>query len=158
MKKLTLLFLLIGITANAQVINATTEDGKSVLLNSNGTWEYIDGEKVERKMGLPEFNGTSFLWEGGNEELYEVKFTNGLKEELDKKIFDKVIMTMMVKSKYVLKNKYSFVPKKLMLYKGKSGYSGSTEFLGKNAYGAEGLSTAFFSFDLEGNVELLFSK
>ena len=59
-----------------------------------------------------------------------------------------------------LKNRLSFVPRKLTLLKTEDGYRAISEYIGKNAYGTESLLKSFFSFVPEGTgeVELLFTR
>ena len=63
-----------------------------------------------------------------------------------------------IQEKFALKKTYSFVPKELMIFKVEDKYNGFTQYLGKNAYGAEGISKSYFEFDLEGNVVLKFTN
>jgi hypothetical protein len=114
----------------------------------------------EKKTTLPTAESETFTWKGGNDEFVDVKFAYYLEEKMEKEILDKVVMNIMVQSKYVLKNKYSFVPKKLTLMKTDTGYSGISEFVGKNSYGVEGLTKTYFSFVNEGDgqVKKLFSN
>jgi hypothetical protein len=107
---------------------------------------------------LPNYDSEMFVWKGGNDEFYDVKFLYGLEEKINKEILDKVIMNIMVKSEFVLKNKYSFIPKKLSILKVNDKYMGTSEFVGKNSYGVEGIIKSYFEFDLEGNVTLNFSN
>jgi hypothetical protein len=112
----------------------------------------------QSKTTLPNFDSKDFVWKKGNDEYVKVKFTYTLEEKLDKEILDKVVMNIMVKSKYVLKNKYSFIPKELMIYKSGEKLKGFTKYVGKNGYGVEGIMKSYFEFDLEGNVTLNFSN
>lgn len=43
----TILSLLVLLNISAQTMKATTENGKSVILNENGTWEYDESEKAD---------------------------------------------------------------------------------------------------------------
>ena len=60
----------------------------------------------------------------------------------------------MIKAKFTLKNKLSFVPIKLsMMSKTEdSGNVAIVKYRGKNAYGTESSSTAYYSFTEEGEV------
>lgn len=107
---------------------------------------------------LPNYNSKDFVWMKGDNELVTVKFSYMMQEKIDKEILDKVIKNIMSKSMLSLNNPYSFVPKQLQIYKVEDKYKGYTEYLGKNAYGAEGISKSYFEFDLEGNVVLQFSN
>jgi len=54
---LVLLFFLIPIIINGQTQEATTSDGKKVILNADGTWKYAEGN------GLGD-NGISYYLQG----------------------------------------------------------------------------------------------
>lgn len=114
----------------------------------------------EKTLTLPSTDDTTFVWKDGYDELLDVKFEYYLDEEVEKGVLDKIVMNVMVKSKFVLKNQLSFVPRKLTLLKTDSGYTAISEFLGKNAYGTEGITKSYFSFVPEGDgqVKLLFSN
>lgn len=109
---------------------------------------------------LPTPKDTSFVWKDGYDKTVDVKFEYYLDEKLDQDVLDKIVMNIMVQSKFVLKNKLSFVPKKLTLLKTEDGYSGISEFIGKNGYGVESLTKTYFSFVNEGDgqVKKLFSN
>ena len=112
----------------------------------------------QSKMTLPNYDSKDFVWKSGNDDYVKVKFTYTLEEKIDKEILDKIVMQIMTKSKYVLKNKYSFIPKELMIYKSEEKFNGFTKYVGKNGYGVEGIMKSYFEFDLEGNVTLNFSN
>ena len=114
----------------------------------------------EKTTTLPTTESETFTWKNGNDEYVDVKFEYYLEEKIEKEILDKIVMNIMVQSKFVLKNKLSFVPKKLTLLKTDSGYSGVSEFVGKNGYGVESLTKTYFSFVNEGDgqVKKLFSN
>jgi hypothetical protein len=103
---------------------------------------------------LPKYDSKSFVWKGGDDKYYDVTFLYGLEEKIDKKILDDVVMNVMVKSKFVLKNQLSYKPKKLTIFKVEDKYNAISEFVGKNAYGVESESKSFFEFDLKGNITL----
>ena len=107
---------------------------------------------------LTNYDSKDFVWKKGDNEFVTVKFSYTLEEKIDKEILDKVVMTIMTQSKFALKNTYSFVPKELMIFKVEDKYNGFTQYLGKNAFGAEGISKSYFEFDLEGNVVLKFTN
>ena len=136
-----------------QTITAKTNEGKIVLLNSDGTWKYSN---VEQKTTLPTKNSKSFQWKNGADEFVNVEFKYYLPDSinLDQKILDKVVMKTMVKSKYKLKNKYSFVPKTLtILYSKKEGsYNAICKYLGANSYGAVSETKSYFKFTEDGEV------
>lgn len=113
--------------------------------------------QTEKTSTLPTPESKTFVWKNGEGTYVDVNFSYLVPEEIniEKKILDKVVMNIMVKSKYKLKNKYSFVPKKLtILYSEKDGtYSGISKYIGKNSYGVESESTTYWSFDLEGEIK-----
>jgi len=53
---LALLFFLIPIIINGQTQEATTSDGKKVILNPDGTWKYVDAKK-DSKMTIDTGSG-----------------------------------------------------------------------------------------------------
>ena len=103
---------------------------------------------------LPKYDSKSFVWKGGDDKYYDVTFFYGLEEKIDKKILDEVVMNVMVKSKFVLKNQLSYKPKKLAIFKIEDKYTAICDFVGKNVYGVESESKSFFEFDLKGNITL----
>ena len=113
--------------------------------------------QTEKTSTLPSPESKTFVWKNGEGTYVDVNFSYLVPEEItiEKKILDKVVMNIMVKSKYKLKNKYSFIPKKLtILYSEKDGtYSGISKYIGKNGYGVESESTTYWSFDLEGEIK-----
>ena len=114
----------------------------------------------QSKTTLPNYDSKTFSWKGGDDKFYDVKFIYMVEgDKIPKDIMDNVVMNIMVKSKFQLKNKYSFIPKKLNLYDGEDGkYSGYIEYVGKNSYGVESIQKSYFEIDKEGTVTLLFSK
>ena len=114
----------------------------------------------QSKTTLPNYDSKTFSWEGGDENHYDVKFTYMVEgDKIPKDVMDNVVMNIMVKSKFQLKNKYSYVPKKLNIYDGEDGkYSGYCEYVGKNSYGTELIQKSYYEIDKEGTVKLLFTK
>lgn len=114
----------------------------------------------EKELTLPTPDDTSFVWKNGYDEFLDVKFEYFVEEKLEKSVLDMVVMNVMVKSKFELKNQLSYVPRKLSLLKTESGYTAVCEYLGKNAYGTESILKSYFSFVPEGNgdVKLLFTR
>ena len=107
---------------------------------------------------LPSFNSKEFTWKDGADKIQTVKFTNYLENEIKKETLDMIVMKIMVQSKFVLKNKYSFIPKELTLIAVDDKLNALSKFIGKNAYGVESITTSSFEFDLEGNVVLQYSR
>ena len=112
---------------------------------------------AQEKTTIPKKDSESFFWKGGDEKFYNVKFGCGDCEELDNEILEKAVMNVMVKSKYKLKNKNSFIPKELLILKNGEKFTASSKYLGTNSYGAEGESESFFEFNDKGEVTFLFN-
>lgn len=148
--KFIILFLsLTFINTYSQTI-ATTEMGKEVILNKDGTWKYSNEKET---ISTPTFTDKTFKWKNGYDKIVEVNFLNFLSSEkkIDKTIFDKMIMNSLVKAKYKLKNKTSFVPRELSFMDSKKGgYIVTVKYLGKNSYGAESESKTMFLYHESG--------
>lgn len=160
MKKIQLITVIIFLfcfNSNAQ-IKATTTDGKEVILNSNGTWKYSNNEFSNEKINIPDFTADTFNWKDGYDKIVTVNFMNVMPGDktMDKEIFDEIFTQSMVKAKYSLKNKLSFVPRELVIMKKDDKYTTKVTYLGKNAYGAESELSTIFVFDLKGNFEKSF--
>ena len=86
MKKIFLILILfISAPSLLSQINAITEDGKKVILKSDGTWEYIQEEASDTKISLGLY--------GDNYEInlavqYTSKKLEYLEEELEQKKID----------------------------------------------------------------------
>lgn len=154
MKKVTLLLLSLFVcTLSYSQTKATTEDGRKIIVLENGTWIVDTTQNTKPTITLPNTESKSFNWKDGYDNIVSVKFIYMIKSKFDKEVLDKIVMSVMTKSKYKLKNKLSFVPKELTLMEMKDGtYSAISKFYGKNSYGAEGKETAYFKFDKDGNV------
>ena len=97
----------------------------------------------------------SFLWKNGYDELVEVevKNLNLTDEDITQAVFDKLGVEIMVKAKFRLKNRLSFVPKKLTLMRMSDGTLVATVLMyGKNAYGTEDEVRASYYFSSEGKI------
>ena len=159
-----LLFTLIYTNALCQT-EATTKNGDKVILNDDMTWNFADKAKQQsgnavQETTIPTFDDTSFTWKNGKDEYVSVAFmTNMTSEDITAEKFRSVVMNIMVKAKYQLKNKLSYIPKELFMYKKDDGtFSASVDYVGANSYGAEGLLRSYFSFDSEGNIEFKFTR
>jgi len=159
-----LLFTLIYTNALCQT-EATTKNGDKVILNDDMTWNFADKAKQQsgnaaQETTIPTFDDKSFTWKNGKDEYVLVAFlTNMTSDDITAEKFRSVVMNIMVKSKYQLKNKVSFIPKKLNLLKMDDGtFSSTSTYLGANSYGAESESKSYFGFDSEGNVEFKFTR
>jgi hypothetical protein len=127
---------------------------KKILLGLVLLFSLFGYAQKKKTTTLPKYDSKSFVWKGGDDKYYDVTFLYGLEEKIDKKILDDVVMNVMVKSKFVLKNQLSFKPKSLTILKVENTYSAICDFVGKNSYGVESASKSFFDFDLKGNVTL----
>tara|TARA_E500000178_G_C16712459_1_gene613313 strand:+ start:169 stop:564 length:396 start_codon:yes stop_codon:yes gene_type:complete len=114
----------------------------------------------EREQTIPTPDDTTFVWKNGYEDLVDVKFEYLLQEKIDEEVLFYVVINVMTTSSLELKNRLSFVPRKLTLFKSEDGYRAITEYIGKNAYGTESLLKSYFSFIPEGigDVELLYTR
>mgnify|MGYP006995653101 CR=1 FL=1 len=156
MKKITLTLVLFSIstlTIFAQTI-ATTKDGKEVLLNDNGSWVYSTTSSQKNEgISVPLKTDTSFNWKDGYGKIVKVQFENYLKGDIDNEVFKKLIMELMVKSEYSLKNKLSFVPIRLTLMGKNNDFSAISVIRGVNSYGAESELKIYYKFDKEGTIK-----
>lgn len=120
MKNLVLILLsFCSIIVFSQEI-VTKKDGQQVVLFSDGTWKNWGEEKTETqtKKTYPDYDSESFFWEDGYDNIVEVVFTNYIKSDnivISDFIISSVVIDLMIKSKYSLKNKLSYVPKEVTL-------------------------------------------
>ena len=167
MKNLSLILLsLISYISFSQEI-ATTESGKKVILNKNGTYEYLKTTKItENLLSSSDFkleNGRmsvvqkTCLIKNGDNKNTEVIITVGCSEDKFKTMKIEKINEMfnMINEKSIsaTKNKYTYNAKIIKLsYLNDSGTWHSTiEYTAQNDYGAtkDGLNSATF----QGNGE-----
>lgn len=101
-----------------------------------------------------------FEFKNGYGKKVDVQFVNYLDEKIDIEVIRKVAMSVMVKSKFKLKNRTSYVPLKLTLITSEDTGENNAivEYLGKNSYGTESKSNSYFSFSKSGDVKYLLSK
>jgi hypothetical protein len=124
---------------------------------------FLFGVIASAQTTFPTSIDKTFNWEEKDQnKTFNVTFLNGLKEIIiPQERLNNLIMNAVIKSKYKLKNKLSFRPIEVMVYK-----SGEVELLifvkygGKNAYGVESLSSSYYSFinEGEGTIEDKFTK
>lgn len=95
-----------------------------------------------------------FQWKNGYDKNVDVIFQNVTDDDLDITIIRKALMSVMVKAKFTLKNRLSFVPVKLSMISNTedSNHTAIVKYRGKNAYGTESSSTAYYTFTKEGKV------
>lgn len=97
----------------------------------------------------------AFYWKNGYDQEVEVEVRNLnlTDDDITQDVFDELGIEIMVKAKYRLKNKLSFVPKRLTLMKMTDGRMVATVLMyGKNAYGAEGEIKAHYYFSADGKI------
>ena len=113
--------------------------------------------QTEKTLSLPTSESEMFVWKDGEENYVDVEFSYFVPKEIiiEKGVLDKVVMKIMVDCQYKLKNKISYIPKKLtIMYSEKDGTdSGICKYWGKNGYGVKSESTTYFSFTLDGEIE-----
>lgn len=149
MKKIFTLSLglfLFSINSNALIKTSTSYNNQSIL-NSKFLLQ-------NEEMNVPDFNDKTFKWKDGYDKIVTVNFSNLLPGDktMDEKLFQSIVMNSMVKAKYNLKNKLSYVPRKLLIMQNEDGYIVSVEYLGKNAYGAESELKSMFVYNTSGEL------
>lgn len=116
----------------------------------------------QSELRLPKHSDNDFTWKLSDGTYATVEFNNYLENqaEISDEVLQKVVMNIMVKSKFNLKNKNSFKPTRLNILKSDDGYSAVSYYTGTNAYGTEIETTTFFSFvnEGDGSVKELFSQ
>ncbi|WP_312399926.1 DUF3157 family protein [Chryseobacterium sp.] len=171
MKKLvTILALLALCKISAQEV-VKTLDGKSIKLNSDKTWEYVDSkintqdEKLSKEdlKEVGEYISTNILdlpiknFKDGEDKLTKVKVKfNAPLVKFNETNLDNInsIYKMSIEwTKMKLKNPYSFSPKEIDLsYSEKYDIWWCTvKYVAKNSYGGEVAGSSFFTYPM-GNV------
>ena len=162
MKK-TLFLLVISVCVNAQE-RITTSSGKTVILNTDNTWKYDDQQNSGLK--LEDFktsknNVTAGLFDkiklpvkNGEDQFVNIDFSFMSSDQEFKEIsLDKINRMIVYSRDYLmlyLKNKYSFIPRKLSISfsDSKKAWLIMWEYTAKNSYGGE----------TEGNKMLLYNN
>ncbi len=162
--KLKLLLLLTPMCFFAQE-RVTTSSGKTVLLNSNYTWKYED----QKDSGLkPEYFKTSsnsitaglldkikISVKNGEDQDVNVEFSfNSKTEEFNAISIEKIQRMIDYSRDFVtigLKNKYSFIPRKVSIYysNDRGGWAVIWDYTAKNSYGGEVQGSNVVMFDNE---------
>ena len=117
-----------------------------------GSYYSVIGQEIPK---YPCLQCEAFYWKNGYDELVEVevKNLNLTDEDITQAVFDKLGVEIMVKAKFRLKNRLSFVPKKLTLMRMSDGTLVATVLMyGKNAYGTEDEVRASYYFSSEGKI------
>src|SRR6218665_912071 len=161
MKRIAMLLLLAGCFANAQE-TATTEDGKVVILNKNGTYKYLkqpssavpkettyltqkDFKKTEK--GYTILPRKIFL-KNAEEEIIPITFSFTASDEEFAKTnvqwINEMISTANMETMYKLKNKFTYSPRKMMLFYDprEKFWIASITYTAQNDYGATKDGTA----------------
>jgi hypothetical protein len=130
---------------------------KKILLVLFVFQSFIGISQTEKTLTLPTSESEMFVWKDGEENYVDVEFSYYVPKEIviEKDILEKVVMKIMVDSQYKLKNKISYIPKKLtIMYSEKDRtYSGICKYWGKNGYGVKSESTTYYSFTLDGEIK-----
>jgi hypothetical protein len=111
---------------------------------------------------LPTIKSSKFSWEEKEQnKTFEVEFKYLVEDIIiPQERLNSVIMNAIIKCKYQLKNKLTFRPIELNIYKTDDNFTVFVKYVGKNTYGVESLSQSYFTFKNEDeiNIELLFTK
>lgn len=163
MKKITyLVILLISYTGFGQEI-ATTESGKKVQLNKNGTYKYLKETKIESTVlkssdivtvgDLVKSKSKSLYVINGDEKPVEVQFSFGCSLNRYSSIsiddVNSMISTANIKTMFQMKNRRTYIPKKISFFFSdkESKWLVAIEYVAQNDYGATKDGTAFSTFE-----------
>tara|TARA_B100001287_G_C22631130_1_gene505192 strand:- start:391 stop:795 length:405 start_codon:yes stop_codon:yes gene_type:complete len=106
----------------------------------------------EKETVLPTVDSKTFVWKAGNGEFVDVEFQYFVEDEtIEQEVLKQVVMNVMVQAKFKLKIRNSFMPKRLTIMKGSSGFTAVCKYTGKNAYGTDLETSSYFSFVNEGD-------
>lgn len=161
MKKI--LFLLLPIFAFSQE-KVLTASGKSVILNSDHTWKFEENQNsglnpedfktIKDNVAAGLINKIKIPVQNGEDQIVNVDFSYVSTVDQFKKIsFDKIQKMIDNSRSYVmlrLKNKYSFIPRKVAITfsESQNKWAAMWEYTAKNSYGGE----------IEGNQMVLFDN
>ena len=103
-----------------------------------------------------------FMWEEEDQgETFKVRLLAGeLSVNISTKQLQTIVMIGVITAKYELKNTFSFRPIQVLVFESDGKLAMTVKFLGKNAYGTEGLLISYFNVNLlegEAEVEHLFT-
>jgi hypothetical protein len=121
-----------------------------------------DTAKYHTKIVATSFMSSIEL-ESGNGEMKLCQYMVSTKEMTEDEIKllsnPTIAATMNVNGKYSCKNTYSWIPRKIFIYKGSNGkINGSIEGSAENAYGSRGSVVVYLVIDEKGNMTKLGSK
>ena len=142
------LSLLISVQCFADT-EAIAKDGKTVILKDDGTWFY-EGQKPEENYEV-EAGKDYFYATNGLDERVKVKFQiSG--EPLKGATLKSAVMSSVIRCRYTAKNEPSYVPRSVFIYDNDGQITLSVEWLGTNAYGAQGKESCFYYSDSAGKL------
>ena len=103
-----------------------------------------------------------FMWEEEDQgETFKVRLLAGeLSVNISTKQLQTIVMIGVITAKYELKNTLSFRPIQVLVFESDGELAMTVKFLGRNAYGTEGLLISYFNVNLlegEAEVEHLFT-
>lgn len=158
---LMLLFLFAPLLSHSQLL-ASTEDGRTVILNKNGTYKFAKKESASPLITEKDFkivgesvkvpNRKLSVFDASNNSVV-VDFTYESNKRQYNYINSAKLMAMIVlanaETMYKMKNKYSYIPKKIDVYYNEhfSNWVVAIDYLAENDYGASknGLAKAKFT-------------
>jgi hypothetical protein len=147
----TLLMLSVCI-ARSDDIEATTSDGKKVILKEDGTWRFKNAP-IEGLYQIEYEKPTFKAKDGyGNEVRVDFALLDPNEEEIKKEVsiekLRHIVMSSVIKChhKYA-KNPLSFIPKKVVFLRNEGKFVVRVTWYAKNSYGAESEAKTYFIFD-----------
>jgi hypothetical protein len=100
---------------------------------------------------IPTKTSETFKWKNGKGEVVNVDFdiidTNNM---IPNESIEEVVISSLVKAKWVLKNKLSYVPINIDLIYFEKNIAATVDFRGRNAYNAESEIQGVWVYDIEG--------
>ena len=132
---------------------AIAENGKKVILKDDGTW-YYEGQKPEENYEV-KADKNYFYATNGLDERVKVKFSMS-GEPLKGDALRSAVMSSVIMCRYTAKNEPSYVPRSVFVFDNKGKITVSVEWLGTNAYGAQGKESCYYYSDSRGEVSSIF--
>jgi hypothetical protein len=133
-------------------IDATTSDGKKVVLQDDGTWRYKD--KPIEGLYLVEYEKPTFKANDGYGKEVSVDFAlldpneKEIKKEVPIEKLRQLVMSSVIKCHHGrAKNPLSFIPRRVVFLRNEGKFVIRVTWLAKNAYGAESEEKTYFIFD-----------
>ena len=163
MKKIILLLVMLcsGIAISQET--ATTESGKTVYLNKNGTYKYVNKDE-NRSTVIKEsdivkigedvmFKPRPFFVINGDEKNVEVNFnfssTFNRYSSITIEDLNGMISTANIKAMFLMKNRRTYVPKKISFFfsERESHWIIAIEYIASNDYGGQKDGKIYATFD-----------